>query len=146
MAEVSIETVVNPPQEVVDAIGNGLGAYNLTFTSDQKWEQVAITARDEAGNLAGGLVGAFGWDWLYVKMLWLDERFRGQDVGSTLIAQAESEALARGITNIHLETTSFQALHFYLKHGFEIVGRLPNKPKGHTWYYLKKEGIDRKHR
>lgn len=41
--------------------------------------------------------------------------------------------------NAHLETAEFQALAFYLKHGYEVFGRLPGKPAGHTWYYLKKD-------
>jgi hypothetical protein len=45
------------------------------------------------------------------------------------------------IDNIHLETTSFQALDFYLKNGYEVFGQLEGKPAGHTWYYLKKENI-----
>ncbi|MHB0874897.1 MAG: GNAT family N-acetyltransferase [Anaerolineae bacterium] len=144
MAGVSFEVQVNPPQEVVDVIGDGLGAYNDSFTGKREWEKMAIVVKDDEGKVLGGLTGAFGWDWLHVTMLWLDQGLRGQDVGTKLIAMAEQEALARGITSIHLETTSFQALGFYLKNGFEIVGRLKDKPKGHTWYYLKKEDIDKR--
>ena len=70
------------PQEVVDAIGDGLGAYNDSFTGEREWERIAIAVKDDAGNVIGGLTGAFGWDWLHVTMLWLDQSVRGQDVGT----------------------------------------------------------------
>lgn len=141
MPQVSFETLSNPPKEIVDAIDTGLAAYNEGFTGKRDWERIAIAVRDENGTLVGGLIGVFGWDWLHVSTLWLDERVRGQDVGTRLLAMAEQEALARGITNVHLETESFQALGFYLKNGYHVFGRLDDKPKGYTWYYLKKEGL-----
>jgi ribosomal protein S18 acetylase RimI-like enzyme len=144
MVDVNYEVLSNPSQEVVRVLEDGLGAYNDSFTGKRDWERVAIVVKDDGGNVIGGLTGAFGWDWLHITLLWLDQRVRGQDVGTRLIALAEEEALKRGITSMHLETTSFQALGFYLKQGFEIAGRLKDKPKGHTWYYLKKEGIDKR--
>jgi hypothetical protein len=51
----------------------------------------------------------------------------------------EQCAQGKGITNYHLETTSFQALPFYQKQGYEVFGQLPDMPPGHISYFLKKQ-------
>ena len=51
----------------------------------------------------------------------------------------EQYAQSKGITHYHLETTSFQALPFYQKQGYEVFGQLPDMPPGHISYFLKKQ-------
>ncbi len=50
----------------------------------------------------------------------------------------EQYARSKGISNFHLETTSFQALPFYQKQGYQVFGELPDMPPGHTTYFLRK--------
>ena len=47
-------------------------------------------------------------------------------------------AARRGCHRASLDTTSFQALPFYLKHGYAIWGQLDDFPIGHSRYFLKK--------
>lgn len=141
MSDIRVETILDPPDEVSQAIRDGLGAYNTSKLGDQQWCRLAIVVRDEQDRVLGGLLGSISWDWLHVNDLWLDESVRGQDLGTELLRRAETEALARGITRAHLETTSFQALGFYLKNGYEVFAQLEGKPRGHTFYYLRKEGL-----
>jgi hypothetical protein len=44
----------------------------------------------------------------------------------------------QGGRHVFLDTFSFQAPGFYLKHGYEVFGELPGFPAGHTRFYLKK--------
>ena len=53
----------------------------------------------------------------------------------------EEYAISKGITNIRLETTSFQALDFYITSGYTVFAELPDMPNGHTSYFLKKQII-----
>lgn len=41
-----------------------------------------------------------------------------------LLTDIEQTVIKHGIELIHLETVDFQALDFYLKHGYEIFGVL----------------------
>jgi len=82
--------------------------------------------------------GEIFWDWLYVKTLWVSTEYRGRGIGRHLLSEIEETALQRGFRGSHLETTSFQALDFYQKLGYEIFGELEGKPAGTTWYFLKK--------
>ena len=58
--------------------------------------------------------------------------------GTRLLGTMEQYARSQGITNYHLETTSFQALPFYQKQGYAVFGELPDMPPGHITYFLKK--------
>ena len=75
---------------------------------------------------------------LYVYLLFVDENYRHQGLGSQLLQKAEDEARAIGAKLAHLDTFDFQAKDFYLKHGYEIFGILENCPESHKRYYLKK--------
>ena len=51
----------------------------------------------------------------------------------------EQFAITNNTLQVKLDTTSFQALEFYKKLGYEVYGELNNYPINHTTYYLKKE-------
>jgi len=74
----------------------------------------------------------------FVDILFVEESYRNQGLGSILLNKVEHEAKQQGATLIHLDTFDFQAKDFYLKHGYEIFGILDNCPPGHKKYYLKK--------
>jgi GNAT superfamily N-acetyltransferase len=139
MTDVRFESTFDPRQEDIDTIDRGLAEYNRARVG-WSYERIAIYARDNEGAIVGGLVGEIFWDWLHVATLWIDDAYRGRDVGTELLRRAEEMALSRGITRSHVETTSFQAPGFYAKNGYEVYGQF-EKPVGHTWYYLKKENL-----
>lgn len=74
-----------------------------------------------------------------VDIIFVDEQYRHQHIGSALLKKIEHEAKELGAKLIHLETFDFQAKDFYLKAGYEIFGVLENCPGTHTRYYLKKQ-------
>ena len=79
-----------------------------------------------------------GWGWLYIERLWVDEALRGQGVGTRVMARMERVALAEGVHRFQVGTTSFQALDFYIKQGYEVFAQLEDHPPGCTDYMLKK--------
>ena len=81
------------------------------------------------------------WNWLFIKLLWVSEELRGQGFGRALMSSAEQEALARGCTNIYLDTFSFQARDFYERLGYEVFGQLTDFPPGHKRYFLQKRDL-----
>ncbi|MFC4168012.1 GNAT family N-acetyltransferase [Teichococcus aestuarii] len=92
--------------------------------------------RDAGGVIRAGLVGEVTMDWLFIDKFWVDESLRGQGTGSALLAAAEAEARRIGAVGAHLYTSSFQAPAFYRKHGFQEIGRLEGRPRGHhrLWF------------
>jgi GNAT superfamily N-acetyltransferase len=75
---------------------------------------------------------------LHIKILFVDEKYRLHQLGSTLLKKVEDEAKAQGAEIAHLDTFEFQARDFYIKQGYEIYGVLENCPRGHNRYYFKK--------
>lgn len=75
---------------------------------------------------------------LRIEVLFVDEPYRNKGIGSSLLKQVEDEAREMGAQVARLDTFDFQALNFYLKHGYEIWGVLEDCPKGHKRYCLKK--------
>ncbi|MET9256676.1 GNAT family N-acetyltransferase [Streptomyces sp. NPDC048182] len=111
----------------------------LRGTPHERESPLHVWASDEAGALAGGLVGHTWAGWLHVTYLWVDERHRGAGLGAALLAEAERTARAeRGCARSRVETWDFQAPGFYLRQGYETVCVIPDYPPGITEYTLVK--------
>ncbi|MFD8259173.1 GNAT family N-acetyltransferase [Streptomyces griseoluteus] len=94
---------------------------------------------NEAGGLAGGLVGHTWAGWLHVTYLWVDARYRGAGLGSRLLDEAERVAhTERGCARARVETWDFQAPAFYKDRGYDVVSVIPDYPPGITEYTLTK--------
>lgn len=87
----------------------------------------------------GGAVGFVEYNWYFLDLLWLDEKCRGNDVGTTVIKQIEDYAKSNYLTGVRMETWNFQARGFYEKLGYVVYGTIEDCPPGATNYYLKKK-------
>ncbi|NEX82120.1 GNAT family N-acetyltransferase [Aeromonas rivipollensis] len=116
-------TTPQPPQDdEIEALRVGLSGYNLGHAGTHLRERIASFIKDKEGKVHGGIIADIKWDWLYVDWLWLDESIYKDGWGGRLLGAMEQYARSQGITNYHLETTSFQALPFYQKQGYEVFG------------------------
>ena len=127
-----------PQDHEFEALRRGLNGFNEAVTGYLHRERIASFIKDEEGGL-GGILGEIKWGWLHIEGLWVDESLRSDGWGTRLLGTMEQYARSQGITNYHLETTSFQALPFYQKQGYEVFGELPYMPPGHVSYFLKKQ-------
>lgn len=100
---------------------------------------MAVYLRDERNNIIAGLIGNTHGNWLTVKYLWVNEKLRGQKLGSNLLKKAEEEAKLRGCKYVFLDTFSFQAPEFYKKHNYKEVFALDEYPVTGKRYYFTKE-------
>ena len=142
MTEPTYETTFNPAKEILAPIDRGLHEFNLAHLGKEmieRYARVAVIATDESGEVVGGIYGELCWDWLHIDTLWVDAERRTQGIGSQLLQRIEHAAVSKGFYGSHLETTDFQALEFYQENGYEVFGELEGKPRGSTWYYMKKD-------
>ena len=112
---------------------------NTKIVSDDNHTKLNLVEYDTDHNIIGGLLGGTYWGWLYVNILWVDGNHRNRGIGSRLLAAAEAEAKKRGCHHVHLGTMSWQAPAFYKKHGYQVIGILPDIPTGNQKYLLTKQ-------
>ena len=94
---------------------------------------------DDNGNIIAGCIAKmYCWNVTYIDILWVDQKYRKQGLGTKLLGAIERTAMEKGCYLVHLDTFDFQAKEFYEKHGYSLFGTLEDCPKGHCRYYLKK--------
>ena len=128
----------NPSKKETELIREALFEFNRENVGDDGHTPLNIVEYDADGNIIGGILGGTYWGWMYVDILWVHEDHRGKGIGSKLLTEAETEAKARGCHHVHLDTMSWQAPKFYEKHGYSVIGILPDIPEGNQKYLLMK--------
>lgn len=134
----NFEITDNIKQEDKEIIFQGLLEYNLARIEDKSQKELGVYLQDEAGKILAGLIGDTHGNWLFVKFLWVSEELRGQNIGSKILKQAEEVAKERGCKYAFLDTFSFQAPLFYIKHGYKEVFALEEYPVTGKRYYFTK--------
>ena len=117
----------NPTAADREAVGAPLLAYNSAHGRDPRLRTVAILLTDE-----------IVYDWLFVEWLAVPERYRGLELGTQLMHEAEKIAQADDCVGLWLDTFEFQARGFYEKLGFEVFGTLEDHPIGQSRYFFRK--------
>ena len=128
----------HPSEQEIKYIRDSLYQFNKEIVGDDGHTPIHIVEYDANGNVIGGILGGTYWGWMYVDILWVDESHRKKGIGSRLLRAAEEEAAQRGCHHVHLDTMSWQAPDFYKKHGYEVIGVLPDVPGGNQKYLLMK--------
>jgi ribosomal protein S18 acetylase RimI-like enzyme len=111
-------------------------SYNASRVGPLNDEKYVLTARSNAGELVGGLVGVRFWNGMFVDLLWVHESSRQCGIGTRLMQRAEEDLRSRGGEVVFLSTWSFQAPAFYEKLGYSAFGKLEGMPPGstRTWF------------
>ena len=129
---------ITPTENEIKYIRDELNQFNNERVGEDGHTPLNIVEYDTNGNIIGGILGGTYWGWMYVDILWVHENHRRKGIGSKLLCEAEKEAVSRGCHHVHLDTMSWQAPEFYQKHGYEVIGILPDIPNGNQKYLLMK--------
>ncbi|MDU8572364.1 GNAT family N-acetyltransferase [Pseudomonas syringae] len=144
--DLRIEINETPQEADYQAILTPLREYNQAQTGLTGTEKLAILIKDDAGATQGGLYAKISGQWLFVELLVVPEVARGQGLGAKLMDKAEALAREKGCQGIWLDTFSFQATDFYLRHGFSIFGELKDYPVvGYHRFFMQKRFDINKH-
>lgn len=140
MEEIVYEPELQPESRA--AVVDGLVAFNRAQTRHFNGPVATIgllVKHPETGATDGGLTARVGFGWMFVELLFLPERLRGQGMGRRLMEQAEAVARQHDCIGIWLDTFSFQAPGFYQKLGFTIFGQISDIPPGASRIFLHKQ-------
>ena len=129
---------LSPCEKELEYVRRSLGQFNDATVGPDAHTPLHIVEYDKDGNVIGGIIGGTYWGWMYVDVLWVHELHRKKGIGSKLLQEAEGIAVQRGCHHVHLDTMSWQAPEFYQKHGYQIIGTLPDIPTGNQKYLLMK--------
>jgi len=127
-----------PSDMEIDFVRQSLYRFNDKIVGSDGHRPLNFVEYDADGNIIGGIIGGTYWGWLYIDILWVDEKFHRMGIGSRLLANAEAEAVRRGCHHAHVDTMSWQAPEFYKKYGYTLIGILPDIPSGHQKYLMYK--------
>ncbi|MET3927813.1 GNAT family N-acetyltransferase [Devosia sp. 2618] len=139
MVDIHYEPELSPESRT--AVLDGLIAFNRSQTPDFKGAYGSIglmLKHPDTGLVEGGLTARMGFGWMFVELLFVPERLRGQGVGLDLMAEAERVAREHQLVGIWLDTFAFQARGFYEKLGYVVFGEIENYPPGSSRYFLRK--------
>ena len=91
------------------------------------------------GKLVGGAVGIIQFGWYFLEGLWINEKYRGKNIGTILIEKIEKCAKENNALGVRTETWNFQAKGFYEKMGYTVYATFEDCPPGTIDYFLKKK-------
>mgnify|MGYP001038292731 CR=1 FL=1 len=132
------ERVAQPAEELVQALRQGLTAYNVEHGRIQATRPAGIFVREADGTLAAGIYGEIWGSCLDIKYLWVHTAWRGRGIGTRLLRGMEEEGRRQGCVWAYLNTFSFQAPDFYRRHGYEPIFTMEGYPDGITRIFLRK--------
>lgn len=133
----------DPPNETTQIILlSGLASFNESCIGPDPVRDprnhVCFVARDAEGRVRGSLQGVIVGAWLAMDLVWVEEAFRHNGLGSRLLDGAEAEGRRRGCKWAILATFDYQAPGFYTRRGYVEYARMEDFPWGSTRYQLRK--------
>jgi GNAT superfamily N-acetyltransferase len=137
--EPKYELTDNPPPSAFQQLWAPLIKFNEDAVGNANACTLAILLKEPTTDeLIGGLWARSLWGSLYIDIMFVPEALRGKGIGTSLMRQAEEEAIRRECRDIWTDTYAFQAPPFYEKMGFTIFGRLDGPAPIFPRFFLKK--------
>jgi len=120
----------SPRADDLDVVDAGLHLFNLAAADLDAVRPLACFAREDSGEVIGGLRARQWGTAVEVQQLWVAASHRRRGVGARLMQLLEQEAVGRGATVIYLDTFSFQAPELYRRCGYASALRIDGFPNG----------------
>src|SRR6187455_321901 len=108
-----IEIEPSPSEQTLEIVRAGMRRFIESHVPWAEYSDIALIARSDDGAVIGAALGETGRGWLHVSVVWVEERERGQRLGTQLVNAMEVEAIRRGCHGAYLDTFSYQARPFY---------------------------------
>jgi ribosomal protein S18 acetylase RimI-like enzyme len=98
--------------------------------------KIKLVIKNEEGQVIGGILAGTTLKTMYIELLWVDERYRGQGYGRELLMTAERIATENGCISGQASALSFQSPEFFQKLGYEIFGVSDGYPDSIKEYFF----------
>lgn len=134
-----VEVLNERDTTIFDALISGIREYNVEMLGSEETKPLSVVTHDGNDRLIGGVSGRTIYKHLFIEVVWVDKAARGKGLGRRLMELAESEAKKRGCIAAEVDSLSCQAPAFYIKLGFEVMGKAPGITEQHDRYFLLKK-------
>lgn len=124
-------------EAIAPQVGRWIGEQTRDLLGEVPSTRLQFAARDETGDLVGGVIGTVQYGVLHVHQLSTAPTHRRQGLGARLLAALEREALEHGATCALVDTLEFEAPGFYRKQGYTVLG-VVGQQRGQRKYVLSK--------
>jgi GNAT superfamily N-acetyltransferase len=111
----------------------------LNVGDGDKGMKIRLILKDQVGGLIGGLSAWTTLSNVVFDHIWIAERFRGKGLGRRLMLEMEGIAKENGCIASQAYCFSFQALGFFEKMGYLVLGVSNGYPPPAEEYYLIKK-------
>jgi len=135
-----MKIIFSTDEKNIEYLDKGLDRFNHSHAPEREKKEFGFFAL-EKNQIIGGVNGYLqvGY-WAKVDMLFVDDKFRGHNIGTQLMEKVENFAVENSCIGMLLSTFDWQAKEFYEKMGFSVYGILDNMPKiGSKKYDMKKQ-------
>jgi GNAT superfamily N-acetyltransferase len=136
MPQFPLTSEPNAPEDDMQFIREAIYEFNKSTVNDHNYSPLSIFVRDDTSVIVAGILGGMWGGWLHITELWVREDLRKQGYGTNLLQTAEDEARTKGCRSVYLETFSFQAPEFYIRHGYQRAGQINDFPPGYTHFIM----------
>ena len=135
----NIEYIIENTPDASDdkVIRNGIVDFNAQIIRE-KSSHFSVFAKDFAQIIGGALIWEHS-DALYIDVLWCNEQYRKQGIGTQIISKIDDVAKNKSLPKIFVDTYEFQAQAFYEKHGFYCIGNIPKYLKNYDRIFMRKD-------
>ena len=134
-----IEYFIENDPDISDnkVIRDGIVNFN-SHIINEKATHFSVFAKEGAQIIGGALIWEHS-DALYIDVLWCNEKYRNQGVGTKIITLINGAAKNKGLCKIFVDTYKFQAQDFYKKQGFYCIGIVSEYLLGHDRIFMRKD-------
>ena len=133
-----IALCVGEAPEIEAFLAERIYEFNSEATGRFDGESFSATRRDESGVIRAGISGYTWGGCCYVSYLWVEERERGNGLGTALLLAAEEHARAKDCVVLFVSSHNFQSPGFYERKGSKLQAVVHDHPVGHTNIFFAK--------
>jgi len=128
--------VVTLDEAQIEDIESRLEKYDCKNIGYKISDKINLGIRIKGKIVAGVDASITAYKILYVSTVFVDEEYRGKGIGKKLMEILENKAKEIGVNMIRLDSFNWQGYEFYIKIGYELIGKYENKIDGFSEYFF----------
>lgn len=124
MSNLIFEQSVGENGDIDEYLSESITTYGLAQHKGETPVKLFCSCKNHEGELLGAVMGTKTLNLFFVSHIFVEEKYRHQNLGSDLLAEIEGGAKKLGCTILRLNTFNDLSHRFYAKNGFRETTRI----------------------